>query len=319
MSGLFRPAAQDSVFTLGDEDIEEIDLGHEGASGKGTNAPSIMLAADEQKDDASLPVSSTAGATQGLKSGSNGAEISASEGAKDVHTKGPGAAEKTEHSAAATGIDTSGNGKTLNAALASQSATSQQQHFQDRNGASVAAEEQRAFHLAAKEDAQQNGSAAHTSIPAVDEGRHLNEDEEQKIAEVSNACILFPCSRLDMACLLYQTSWTRLTMCLHVHHQAVPHEPISGYLPCHPRKQQHDWEHMMPHVLVRCARGRHNCGCEQELAALEAEAEAQALEEQHRRSAPSPPRSNTPSRGGDHISLNDGASQAERAMVRLLV
>lgn len=75
----------------------------------------------------------------------------------------------------------------------------------------------------------------------------------------------------------------------------------------------------MPHVLAHCARGQHNGGCEQELAALEAEAEAQALEEQHRRSAPSPPRSNTPSRGGDPISLNDGASQAERAMVSLVV
>ena len=55
--------------------------------------------------------------------------------------------------------------------------------------------------------------------------------------------------------------------------------------------------------------------CEQELAALEAEADAQALQEQRWRSAPSPPRSNANSRGGDSISLNDGASQAERAMV----
>ena len=186
MSGLFRPAAQEFVFTLADEDIEEINLGHERASGKGADAPSIMPTADEQKDDASLPVSSTAGATQGPMSGSNSAAISASEGAEEVQTKGPGAAGKTEHSAAATGINTSGIGDTSSAALPSQPATDQQQHFQDRNGASVAAEEQRAFRPAAKEDAHQNGSAAHTSVPAVDEGRHLNEDEEQKIAEVSS-------------------------------------------------------------------------------------------------------------------------------------
>ena len=187
MSGLFRPAAQESVFTLGDEGIEEIDLGHETASGKGANAPSIMPTADEQKDDASLPVSSTAGATQGPMGGSNSAAISASEGAEELQTKGPGAAGKTEHSAAATSINTSGIGEISNAALPSQPATDQQQHFQDRHGALVAAGEQRAFRPVAKEDAHQNGSAAHTSIPAVDEGRHLNEDEEQKIAEVSNS------------------------------------------------------------------------------------------------------------------------------------
>lgn len=192
MSGLFRPAAQESVFTLGDEGIEEIDLGHETASGKGANAPSIMPTADEQKRDASLPVSSTAGATQGPMSGSHSAAISASEGAEEVQNKGLGAAGTTEHTAAATGINTSGIGETSNAALPSQSATDQQQHFQDRNGASVAAEEQRAFHPAAKEDAHQNGSAAHTSIPAVDEGRHLNEDEEQKIADVSSSVPVQP-------------------------------------------------------------------------------------------------------------------------------
>ena len=65
-----------------------------------------------------------------------------------------------------------------------------------------------------------------------------------------------------------------------------------------------------------CNRKATDCACEQELAALEAEAEAQALQEQQRRSAPFPPRSDANSRGGDSISLNDGASQAERAMVR---
>ena len=72
MSGLFK--VQDPVFTLGDEDPEDLDPADFTPVEKGMNkapAATSQSAIDKEQEDASLPVSSAAGATQGSLNGLN--------------------------------------------------------------------------------------------------------------------------------------------------------------------------------------------------------------------------------------------------------
>jgi len=180
MSGLFK--AQDSVFTLGDEEIEDLDPADFTLVEKGRNkapAATSHSAIDKGQEDISQPVSSAAGATQGPLNG--------------IKTTLQVLSDATGHNAikeAEPGEDTMEPSTTIN------SATDQQKQIEARHPDSATAEEAGpvpAPQSAATEDTgskSQNGSAqiAQGTVSeehaSEDEGQHLDEDEEQRIAEV---------------------------------------------------------------------------------------------------------------------------------------
>ena len=194
MSGLFKPTAQDTVFTLGDEDLEEENQSFAAVTEKGNSRPSVGGA----KDIASLPVSSAAGAKQGALT----------DGSEPAHTslQSAKASSAEEHAAANVAGQNSllpgtASDSQAGAALPDTSVSSHQQKYQNSAAALKSRKERTPAPASQPAAAQhlsstaQNGSAQpaqeakHADSATEEEGgRHLEEDEEQKFAEVK--CVL---------------------------------------------------------------------------------------------------------------------------------
>ncbi|CAL5219363.1 g1182 [Coccomyxa viridis] len=143
MSGLFKPPAQESVFTLGDEDIADTDVVNLTSYNKALPKAVVPQPAPHKDvEGAALPVSSVAGATQGPLNGSSAM---------------PPVDEVTLSSQKGANVP-------------------QQAHQSDPASGDVGSEAQKGS------EQPVNGTLT-TQAVASDAGRHLDEDEEQRIAE----------------------------------------------------------------------------------------------------------------------------------------
>ncbi len=192
MSGLFKPPAQESVFTLGDEDIVDTDPVDIGSYKKAPPKAAVPQPATHK--DAALPLSSVAGATQGPLNGSSAIppvdEINLSK------EKGADAPQQTHQSNPASG--TSSNGQDVMSSAAVQSTSDHKKQSEDQVPASVMDPKLASLHTPQTYEAGDVGSKAHkgseqpvngtltNQAAATDGSRHLDEDEEQRVAEVSS-------------------------------------------------------------------------------------------------------------------------------------
>ena len=193
MSGLFKPPAQESVFTLGDEDIEYVDPDNDSSSVRGVNEAATAQSSSQRKSQATpLPVSSVAEATQVPLKGSNGTAPAVrhdTSSAKGVDTRWR-AQDSEIHS------DISSSGPDVIFSAVNQSAHGQKKQSEHLYPTSATAEGAALRHAPQTSEkghpvsSVQNGSArpVEGAIPdqsvAAAEIRHLDEDEEQRIAEV---------------------------------------------------------------------------------------------------------------------------------------
>ena len=190
MSGLFKPPAQESVFTLGDEDIADTDPVDITSYNK--PLPKAAVPQPATHKDAALPVSSVAGATQGPL---NGSSVMPPVDEIDLNSgKGADAPHQTHQSDPASGTSSYGQDVMSNAALQSASDHTKRSEHQlftsvtnHKGGPSHTPQIYEAGGLGsrAQKGSEQPVNGTLTNEAAGrDEGRHLDEDEEQRIAEV---------------------------------------------------------------------------------------------------------------------------------------
>ena len=194
MAGLFKPPAQESAFTLGDEDIadvtpvEVISYGNSAAS-----VASPQSAPQKRIQDAALPVSSAAGATRGPLNGSTGTAPVVRHGVSNV--KGADAMRQAHLSEPASGASSSGPDIMSKAAIQSaedHKKQSEEQHPPSHRGHETGTlSPSHTFDTKEETDsnAQQgsaqpvNGTLSNQAV-ATEEGQHLDEGEEQRLAQV---------------------------------------------------------------------------------------------------------------------------------------
>ena len=195
MSGLFKPPAQDPVFTLGDEDIGDLDpvviLPHNTGSIK---AAALQSASQRSSQSAALPVSSAAGATQGPL---NGSSLAAPIVRQDVSTaKGVDATSQAHQIESVPA--TSSPGPTIMSNAATQIAQDHRTYSEDDLSTPASIHVTEPLRLPQSSEYKHVGSKVHNgsaqpvqgTLPnedvATDDVRHLNEDEEQRLAKVGN-------------------------------------------------------------------------------------------------------------------------------------
>ena len=195
MSGLFKPPAQESVFTLGDEDIADTDVVNLTSYNKALPKAVVPQPAPHKDvEGAALPVSSVAGATQGPLNGSSAMppvdEVTLSS------QKGANVPQQAHQSDPASGTSSQGQDVMSNAAV--QSTSDQKKQSDHQLPTSGTGYKGSSLHTPQTSEAGDVGSEAQkgseqpvngtltTQAVASDAGRHLDEDEEQRIAEVSS-------------------------------------------------------------------------------------------------------------------------------------
>ena len=198
MSGLFKSPAQDPVFTLGDEDIGDLDpVVIFPNSNTAMKAAMPQSAPQRSSQGAALPVSSAAGAAQGPLNGSSGTAPVLRQNIDNA--KGDGPMSHVHQSEAPSATSSSGPDVMSDAAI--QSAKDPEKHGEHHLSSPAASHKTEPLHLPQSlepmeiRSKDQSGSAppVEGTLPdqdvANDETRHLDEDEEQRLAEVRNAVL----------------------------------------------------------------------------------------------------------------------------------
>ena len=189
MSGLFRPAAQEAVFTLSDEDGENIDQAETVPAGRGldkSSAVAPLAPAAGRKDDALMSSSATAKpAVSRVGNGTTGKQEVA-----DIASKGSAANEAVDRHLASIISSTGQHDAALPEPISADKPKEPGSNAQPQSNSDMVKQSNDGQHPDTEQlynGSSQFGTAQAEIYEDIDipgGGRHLDEDEEQRVVDV---------------------------------------------------------------------------------------------------------------------------------------